>query len=288
MHGSRFKVRVQFRSRLKHTFHISDITEVIEEAARTLVLPRFARLAAHEVEAKGGDPEDLVTIADREVEAYLIKAFAAITPSVAVLGEESTYEQSDLINLISSDQPLWIIDPVDGTKNFAGGHDGFGIMVAYVVAGHAQASWVVLPARRETYVAESGSGAFLNGQRIRVPAHGVEGGLAGPVLARYMPDGVGDRVKHTLAQYARLDPSSGCAAIEYTDTLNGRHDFVVYYRLLPWDHAAPALLLTEAGGQVVHASGRLYSARSESQLTIVARSQEVGERLQSWLPSDRP
>jgi fructose-1,6-bisphosphatase/inositol monophosphatase family enzyme len=103
------------------------------------------------------------------------------------------------------------------------------------------------------------------------------------VLSRYMPDGVGDRVKAALEPHVRIDPSSGCAAIEYTDTLNGAHDFVVYHRLLPWDHAAPALLLTEAGGRVCHASGQPYTARSKSQLTIVARDAVVAHRLCGWI-----
>jgi fructose-1,6-bisphosphatase/inositol monophosphatase family enzyme len=265
--------------------NIQAVTGFIEKAAQTLVLPRFSRLSATEVEAKAtpGDPEDLVTIVDREVETHLSRALAALTPSAAVIGEEAAHHRPELLQLLASDQPLWVIDPIDGTKNFAAGNSGFGIMVAYVVEGRAQAAWIVLPARRQTFVAEAGSGAFINGKRIRVPSNPQESGPRGAVLVRYMPDGLGQGVTDALHGRVRMNPPSGCAAIEYTDILRGLSDFVVYYRLLPWDHAAPALILTEAGGRVSHFSGQPYTARSESQLTIVARDVGMADQLLAWL-----
>lgn len=265
--------------------NIQAVTGFIEEAARTLVLPRFSRLSVDEVEAKTtlGDPEDLVTIVDREVEAHLSKALTALAPSTAVIGEEAAHHRPGLLRLLASDQPLWIIDPIDGTKNFAAGDSGFGVMVAYVVEGRAQAAWLVLPARRQTFVAEAGSGAFVNGERIRVPSAPQKSSWRGAVLGRYMPDRLGETVTDALYGRVRMRPPSGCAAIEYTDILRGLGDFVIYYRLLPWDHAAPALLLTEAGGLVSHISGQSYTARSESQLTIVARDVGTAEQLRAWL-----
>jgi fructose-1,6-bisphosphatase/inositol monophosphatase family enzyme len=264
---------------------IQAVTRVIDEAAHTLVLPRFSRLSPDDVEAKTtpGDPHDLVTIVDREVEAYLSAALGALTPSAAVLGEEAAHDRPELLQLLASRQPLWIIDPIDGTKNFASGNSGFGIMVAFVVAGHTQAAWVVLPARRQTFVAEAGSGAFVNGERVRIVPTRQKATPTGAVLARYMPAGLGDRVTDALRGRVQLRRASGCAAIEYTDILSGVRDFAVYYRLLPWDHAAPALILTEAGGHVGHLSGEPYTARSESQLTIVARDVGIADQLRGWL-----
>jgi fructose-1,6-bisphosphatase/inositol monophosphatase family enzyme len=266
------------------TVDIQAVTDVIEEAARTLVLPRFSRLAAADVEAKAtpDDPADVVTVVDREVETYLSKALTALTPS-AVIGEEASHHRPQLLGLLASDQPLWIIDPIDGTKNFAAGDSGFGIMVAYVVEGRTQGAWLVLPARRQTFVAEAGSGAFVNGARIRVPSVTQESSSRGAVLTRYMPGALGEAVAGALQGHVRTRPPSGCAAIEYTDILGGLGDFVIYYRLLPWDHAAPALVLTEAGGRVSHFSGQPYTARSESQLTIVARDVGTADQLRAWL-----
>jgi fructose-1,6-bisphosphatase/inositol monophosphatase family enzyme len=267
------------------TIDIQTVTDVIEEAARTLVLPRFSRLLAADVEAKAtpGDPTDVVTIVDREVEAYLSKALIALAPSATVIGEEASYHRPELVSLLASDQPLWVIDPSDGTKNFAAGNSSFGMMVAYVVEGRTQAAWLALPARRQTFVAETGSGAFVNGERIRVPSAPQESSSRGAVLARYMPDGLGETVTGALHDRVRMTPSSGCAAIEYTDILRGLADFVIYYRLLPWDHAAPALVLAEAGGHVSHFSGQPYTPRSENQLTLVARDAGTTDQLRAWL-----
>src|SRR4029077_18012970 len=137
----------------------------------------FCRLSGDDVEDKAtpGDPKDLVTIVDREVETHLSKALSAFTPLAAVIGEEAAHRRPELLRLLASDQPLWVIDPIDGTKNFVAGDNGFGIMVAHVVKGSARAAWLILPARSQTFVAEAGSGSFLNGKRIRVPAASADG-----------------------------------------------------------------------------------------------------------------
>jgi fructose-1,6-bisphosphatase/inositol monophosphatase family enzyme len=264
---------------------IEAVTSVIEEAAQTLVLPRFARLAPDEIEAKAspGDAEDIVTVVDREVEAHLSRALIALVPSAAVLGEEAAHQQPELLRLLGSDRPLWVIDPIDGTKNFAEGNNGFGIMVAHVVKGSTRAAWLILPARRQTFVAEEGSGSFLNGKRIRVPPAPADGDLRGSVLVRYMPGRMGDAVTGALKGRVVMNRPAGCAAVEYTDVLEGRSDFVVYYRLLPWDHAAPVLILDEAGGHVTHFEGQSYTPRSLSQLTFVVRDTGIADQLRAWV-----
>lgn len=102
-------------------------------------------------------------------------------------------------------------------------------------------------------------------------------------MLRYMPGDLGDTVTRAMHGRFRSLRPTGCAAIEYTDILQGEREFVVYYRLLPWDHAAPALLLTEAGGCVAHVAGGFYTARSKSQLTIVARDVGTAGAVRAWL-----
>jgi fructose-1,6-bisphosphatase/inositol monophosphatase family enzyme len=77
--------------------------------------------------------------------------------------------------------------------------------------------------------------------------------------------------------------STGSAATEYSAIILGRKDFVIYYRLLPWDHAPGALAITEAGGAALHLSGDSYSPLSPNQVTIVAATPELAERLRTWL-----
>jgi fructose-1,6-bisphosphatase/inositol monophosphatase family enzyme len=262
------------------------VTALIREAAETLILPRFRHLRPEDIEDKSTSPdrEDLVTAVDRDVEAWLTEALTRLDPGATVIGEEAVYARPDLVDLIATDQPLWIVDPIDGTKNFARGFDGFGVMVSRVRAGRTLAAWVMLPARGDMFVAESGAGAWLNGERIQVPARGVAGAPRGLLMVRYMPPDTRARVTR-VAHEAHFDvvADSVCAAVEYTEILRGETDFAVYYRLLPWDHAAPALILTEAGGRVDHLDGTRYSVRSDHQVTVVARSAEVAARVRREL-----
>lgn len=262
------------------------VTALIREAAETLILPRFRHLRPEDIEDKSTSPdrEDLVTAVDRDVEAWLTAAFTRLDPGATVIGEEGVYARPALVDLIATDQPLWIVDPIDGTKNFVRGRDGFGVMVSRVRAGRTLAAWVMLPALGDMFVAESGAGAWLNGERIQVPATGVAGAPRGLLMVRYMPPDTRAHVTR-VAHEAHFDiaADSVCAAVEYTEILRGEKDFAVYYRLLPWDHAAPALILTEAGGRVDHLDGTPYSVRSDHQVTVVARSAEVAARVRREL-----
>lgn len=269
---------------------IDAVTRLIETVAREEVLPRFRRLQAGEVERKSSldDPDDIVTAVDRRVEARLSDGLSAIFPSAAILGEESAHARPELLALMNSDKPLWIIDPIDGTKNFARGDERFGIMVSLAIGGATRAAWVHLPAHAQSaqsYVAESGSGTYLNGVRVAVSPQFGQGELRGTIHSRYMPNTLRDAVLRAASGNFQEIANSGCAAIEYTEILRGVSEFTIYYRLLPWDHGAPALILSEAGGCVQHMNGQPYSVRSQNQLTIVARDSFVFQQVRAFLPA---
>lgn len=260
------------------------MTALLEEVSRDLVLPRFRRLRDQDVERKpsASDPEDIVTIVDREVEEWLTKALTTLSPAT-VIGEEAVHGNPDRLRSIASDEPLWILDPIDGTKNFARGDDGFAVMVAWVLEGRARAAWLLLPARQRMIVAEAGSGAFVNGERLMVPDPPASGLPRGSFLTRYMPETTRASIDRGARGRYQPVPDSACAAVEYTDVMQGNRDFVVYYRLMPWDHAAPALILEEAGGRVEHLDGRRYGPRSQNQVTVVARDGGTARRVRDWL-----
>jgi fructose-1,6-bisphosphatase/inositol monophosphatase family enzyme len=261
------------------------VTAVIDDVCQTLVLPRFSKLLREDIEPKStpADPDDIVTIVDRQVEERLSNALRALTPSVPIIGEEAAYDRPEMLSLLSSDDPVWLIDPIDGTKNFASGDKRFGIMLAWVVRGEAQAAWIALPALKQLFVAEAGSGSFLNGSRIQVPRTPLEDEARGVLLVRYMPGELGNVVAKAMRGRFRSEDPGGCAAVEYTDIIQGKREFVIYYRLLPWDHAAPALILTEAGGGVLHLDGSAYTVRSKNRVTVVVRDAHLGDQVRSWL-----
>ena len=264
---------------------IDAVTNIVDEIAQIAILPRFRQLRLEDVEHKSTatDPGDIVTVVDRDVEARLTLALRALTPSAPVIGEEAVQARPELLNLRASDGPLWLVDPIDGTRNFVRGDDGFGVMLAWVVGGNARAAWILLPARRQIFVAEAGSGAFVNGVRATVPLQSTGPLPRGALLVRYMPGSLGETVTQAMRGHFQAIGPSGCAAVEYTDILAGKTDFAVYYRLLPWDHAAPALILVEGGGRVEHLDGTPYSARSENQPTVVARDARVSVHVRNCL-----
>jgi fructose-1,6-bisphosphatase/inositol monophosphatase family enzyme len=264
---------------------IDTVTGLIQEIAQTAVLPRFRQLLHGEVEKKvtPGDPDDIVTVVDHLVEEQLGHALVALAPSVPVIGEEAVHSRPELLQLLGSDGPFWVLDPIDGTKNFVRGDDRFGIMLAWVVAGGARAAWVVLPARGQTFVAEAGSGAFLNGARITTQPERRDNLSRATLHVRYMPGPLRETVLRAADGRFHHVPDSGCAAVEYTNILTGDSEFAAYYRLMPWDHAPPALLLIEGGGCVEHLDGTPYSVRSPNQLTIAARDATLSERVRAWM-----
>lgn len=264
---------------------IDRVTRLVCSVADDLVVPRFRRLRSDDIQSKPtpGHADDVVTVADREAEARLTEELRALVPSAHVIGEEAAHAHPDIVRQLDDDGPAWIIDPLDGTHNFADGHDGFGVMVAYAVAGHVRAAWVHLPVRNECFVAVEGDGAQLNGAPIRVAPPAERHPLRGTFFVRYMPEEVrGLVLRHVDGRFAEA-PHAGAAAVEYTDVLRGRKDFVAYYRLLPWDHGAPALILREAGGCVEHLDGAPYTVRSTNQLTLVTRCGDTAAEVRRWI-----
>lgn len=269
---------------------IDRVARLVQDVARDIVLPRFGALRAGDVQAKpsSGDLEDLVTIVDTEAEERLSEGLREVVPDAPVLGEESCHREPALLALVHGDRPLWIVDPLDGTRNFAAGRDDFGIMVSFAVAGKVRAAWVHIPMRGETYAAEAGSGTWLNGDRLRVPEAAPAAAARGSLFVRFMPPDLRDAVVQRSAGQFRDVTESKCAAIEYTDVLRARKEFLIYYRLLPWDHGAPALLLSEAGGRVEHVNGQPYTVRSDEQVTIVAQNDAVAAEVRAWLTRPGP
>ena len=174
--------------------HASDVEEAIRKAAATEIMPRWRRLAAHEVDQKSG-PHDLVTDADRKAELYLTEALVALLPGSVVVGEEAVHANPASYGAIRGDAPVWIVDPVDGTRQFVRGEAGFCTLVALAHRGTLLASWTYAPARDRLATAQRGKGAHLDGERLfaGVPEPGRD-----LRVATSHPDYTTDEDKHAL------------------------------------------------------------------------------------------
>ncbi len=248
----------------------AQVCDLLFRAAHGIVAPRFRQLRAGDVEEKS--PGELVTIVDREVEALLTPGLAQALPGSRVVGEEACAAQPGLLQHLD-EGTVWLVDPLDGTANFAAGRPEVSVMVALLQRGEAVACWMMDPLTGVLHSAERGGGAWTNGE----PAHVVP--LAslrrGIVKTRYLPPELKPVIEARCA--AVPEPQAGCnsAGVEYPWIVAGACDFAFYWRTLPWDHVPGALFLQEAGGQVARLDGSAYRAADPQSGLLAAGSAEV-------------
>lgn len=233
---------------------------LIRTVAREEMLPRFRRLEDHEIQQKG--PGDLVTVVDKAVEARLTAALTDWIPESTTVGEEAVAANPATLDRLRSDAWIWIIDPLDGTRNFAAGREEFASIVALARGGVTVAGWIYLPVPDRLAVVEKGAGAFENGAPMRVGPGGSLSGFAG---AFTRPRGTSPRAKAIGRLAAALDQDRRitCSGVEYIKLANDEAlDLMMPHSLHPWDHAAGVLMHQEAGGVhgLIRGGGR-YSPR---------------------------
>ncbi|WP_019071266.1 inositol monophosphatase family protein [Streptomyces hokutonensis] len=249
--------------------HTADVEDAIRKAAAAEIMPRFRQLAAHEIDQKSG-PHDLVTDADRNAERHLTQVLGALLPGSVVVGEEAVHADPETYEALQGDAPVWIVDPVDGTRQFVRGETGFCTLVALARQGELLASWTYAPARDQLATAVKGGGAFLDGVRLRPgapdPARDLE-------VATSHPDYTTDAQKRALlglwADGVRTRPC-GSAGLEYLAIAKGELDATAFSWEAAWDHAAGLLLVEEAGGAHLTLTGEPFRITGGNALPFTA------------------
>ncbi|MFJ9425031.1 inositol monophosphatase family protein [Streptomyces sp. NPDC101249] len=263
--------------------HAADVEKAIREAAATEIMPRFRTLAAHEVDQKAG-PHDLVTDADRLAERYLTEVLGTLLPGSVVVGEEAVHADPDVYEAIQGDTPVWIVDPVDGTRQFVGGDTGFCTLVALARHGELLASWTYAPARDQLATAVRGGGAHLDGVRLRAGTPDAGRDLR---VATSHPDYTTDaqkRVLHTLSVDGIAPRPCGSAGLEYLAVARGELDATAFSWEAAWDHAGGLLLVEEAGGAQLTVSGEPFRITGGNALPFTAaRDAATAERIRTLL-----
>ncbi len=240
----------------------ADVAALLRAAARAEVLPRFRRLAAGAVRTKSG-PLDLVTDADEAAERMIAAGLEARFPGCLVVGEEAAAADPGLLPRLAGADLAFVVDPVDGTANFAAGLPLFGCMAAAVVRGEVAAAWIHDPMGDDTAMALRGEGAWVEdaaGHRrdLRVAAPAPVSHMVGAVSWGWMAEPLRSRVPGRLPRLAAA-LNLRCAAHEYRLAAGGHAHLLLYNRLMPWDHAPGWLLHREAGGYSAQFDGRPYS-----------------------------
>jgi fructose-1,6-bisphosphatase/inositol monophosphatase family enzyme len=222
------------------------VAAVIAEIARSQIMSRFGRLGPEDVRRKSG-PADLVTAVDEATENELQKALGAIRPDAAFIGEESLTRNPASMRALDDDGAAWIVDPLDGTRNFVRGVPEFAVIVALVEGRRTKMGWIFAAPDDACAVAVAGAGAIWNRERI-APIGPVSGRPRGLRSIGWLEAGRQERVGAALARHFDSAPGH-CSAYAYLRLARGEIDFKISSRIHPWDHAAGALLLAETGGR---------------------------------------
>ena len=256
----------------------------MQEASERFIVPRFKNLLSQEVRDKGKG-QGLVTDADLETEVFLSDALCKVDADSCFIGEEAVAEDSAILKRLEDDDPVWIIDPVDGTRNFANGNENFCIMIAKVQSNTILQSWIYMPSTGECLIAEAGQGAYLydrDGLEVRKLRTKEWAGLDasfGRLSFGYFGDAqrrlIRERADRTLS-YRRSIGSAGC---EYANVAKGNLDYAMFYRLNVWDHAAGTLIVREAGGDCRLLTGQPYEPSDFQNGNLVGASTEMNEAL---------
>jgi fructose-1,6-bisphosphatase/inositol monophosphatase family enzyme len=265
----------------------AEVATLLRDASRAEILPRFRRLAQGAVRTKSG-PLDLVTDADEAAERVIEAGLTRMFPGCVVVGEEACEADPAVLDRLADAELAFVVDPVDGTANFAAGVPLFGCMAAAVVKGEVVAGWIHDPLGDDTAIALRGEGAWLaDGQGrhmtdLRVAAPAPVDRMVAALSWVYLPEPLRGRV---TARMPRLAATVGyrCSAHEYRLVAGGHAHALLYNRLMPWDHLPGWLIHREAGGYAARFDGSEYRPAHRDGGLICAPDRDSWEALRQAL-----
>lgn len=242
------------------------IEQIIREASALMVRSGFSI-------KKKGSAENIVTTSDLAVQDYLTSRLSALLPGSGFLCEEE--DISDL-----GHEYVWIIDPIDGTANYARGSENCCISVALVRHFQPVLGIVYSPWRAELYSAQRGRGAFCNGSPIHVSDRPFEDGMLYTAMSTYRKEFAGAcrDIIYDLFMECNDFRRLGSAAVELCRMAAGKAELYFEMRLMPWDYAAAGLILEEAGGCIAGFDGSAPSLQKPS-LVAAANCRQSLDRL---------
>lgn len=243
------------------TFDMTELFGLLRDAARQEIAPRFRALAPADIAQKSSSI-DLVTAADLGAEAMITAALRQRFPTAMILGEEAYAADPTAMNGLSEAELAFVLDPVDGTFNFAAGNALFGTLLAVVQRGETVAGIIYDPLHGHALLAEKGAG----GRMLRPDGSSVAIWVAAPTplaemvsvaVSHYLPEPMRGHVSANLAK-VRMSLAYGCSAHEYWMLNTGHAHFLAGHTMMPWDHLAGTLIHAEAGGYNAHFDGSPY------------------------------
>ncbi|WP_432732502.1 inositol monophosphatase family protein [Jeongeupia wiesaeckerbachi] len=259
---------------------LARIADCAREVSATEIMPRFRQVTAHRKH-----DGTLLTEADLASQAFLTQALPQIAP-YPVLGEEMCAADQKAL-LAANPQGLWVVDPIDGTTNFAHGLPMFSVSIALLRNGRSEFGVVHLPVLGETFTARRDHGAWLNGERLGAPSEPTR--IADSVAAvepKYLGGHLPTRIV-TVAPFAS-QRNYGAATVDWCYLAAGRFDLMLHGAQRLWDYAAGALIAEEAGCLLGTLKRRDYwHCDVWTRSAVAARHPQAFESWYQWATQNR-
>jgi fructose-1,6-bisphosphatase/inositol monophosphatase family enzyme len=242
-------------------FDTTALANILRAAAKSEILPRFRRLGSEQVRIKT-DAVDLVTEADEAAERAIAEAVIELAPGALFVGEEAVAANPELVHAITDAEMAIVVDPIDGTANYAAGMPLFGVMASVVHRGETVAGIIYDPMGDDWFIAEKGAGAFLvrpDGEQIKLKVADTLplAEKVGHASLGFVPQEKKAEIFGNLAK-VRIVANYRTAAHDYRAFASGNAQFLTFHKLMPWDHLAGSLIAQEAGGYVRKLDGSIY------------------------------
>ncbi|WP_183650169.1 inositol monophosphatase family protein [Brucella daejeonensis] len=262
------------------------LADLLAEAAGREIMPRFRQLGEGDIRQKTS-PADLVTEADINAERFITDRLKETFPDAVIVGEEACSDNPALLAGLGDAELAFTIDPVDGTFNFASGVPLFGVMLAVVSRGETVAGIIHDPVGKDWIMAVKGGGSYIrhaNGQRSKVnvaPSVDISR-MTGGVSWQYTEEPLRSRLARNHTRFLS-QIGYRCAAHDYRILATGGAHFLVYNKLMPWDHLPGALIHREAGGYSARWDGSEYLPSHTGGGLLVAPDRESWNAIQAAL-----
>ncbi|MEM7471184.1 MAG: inositol monophosphatase [Pseudomonadota bacterium] len=262
---------------------INALIEIVRVTAKAEITPHFRALSSQQIDAKTA-PDDLVTVADRAAELALTKAIHEFLPQAQIVGEEAVSADKSVLSRVKESGLVVVIDPIDGTWNYANGIATYGVILAVVEDGKTIFGMLYDPSFDDWIMASRGQGAFF------CKADGSQTQLVLPAPPDELSDCMGfvglylfskDRQAELAATLPRFRRTMTlrCSCHEYRMLTQGNSQFCLNGMLNVWDHAAGVLIYEEAGGIARLLDGRSYDPAMRKGHLLTAASERLWEQL---------
>lgn len=254
------------------------LMNVLRDAGRAEIVPRFRRLDSSAIRQKS-EAIDLVTEADEQAERRIKAEVAARWSEAAFVGEEAVAADPALLDRLDGDGLVVVVDPVDGTANFAAGLPLFATMAAVVKGGETVAGIIYDPMGDDWVMAEKGGGAWFrrpdgSAERLHVTKAPALDQMVGTVSLAFIPRDKRPQILANLDKI-RVPANYRVAGHDYRLLAAGHTHFAMYNKLMPWDHLGGTLIVQEAGGYAAKYDGSPYLPNQRSGGLILATDRET-------------